>query len=113
MLVVSRQVGQTMMIGDDLYVTVDEIRPDAAVLIVCGPAATLVGVDQEVTRRSSNSLSVALRREQSLRLAPSITIGVVDLRGDKVRISIEAPIEFPVHRKEVYEALKRENDRRR
>jgi carbon storage regulator len=34
---------------------------------------------------------------------------VVDIRGDKVRLGITAPAHIPVHRKEVYEAIQREN----
>lgn len=36
-----------------------------------------------------------------------ITIVVVEIRGDKVRLGIEAPVEVPVHRQEVYDALQR------
>jgi len=42
-------------------------------------------------------------------IGDNIIITVVDIRGDKVRLGIEAPSEVPVHRKEVYEAIKREN----
>ena len=38
-----------------------------------------------------------------------IEITVVDIRGDKVRLGITAPSKIPVHRKEVYDAIKREN----
>jgi len=34
---------------------------------------------------------------------------VVDIRGDKVRLGINAPKEISVHRKEVYDAIRREN----
>ena len=37
-----------------------------------------------------------------------ITITVVDIRGDKVRLGIEAKKDIPVHRREVYDAIKRE-----
>jgi len=35
-------------------------------------------------------------------------ITIVDIRGDKVRIGIQAPTNVPVHREEIYEAIKRE-----
>jgi carbon storage regulator len=37
----------------------------------------------------------------------NITITVVDIRGDKVRLGIEAPLEVPVHRGEVHDAITR------
>jgi len=40
-----------------------------------------------------------------------IVVKVVDIRGDKVRLGIEAPQEIPVHRREVYDAIKREHGR--
>jgi len=41
--------------------------------------------------------------------ADEIVITVVDIRGDKVRLGISAPIEIPVHRLEVQQAIEREN----
>ena len=38
-------------------------------------------------------------------------ITIVDIRGDKVRLGIDAPSEIPVHRQEVYDAIKRENEK--
>jgi carbon storage regulator len=42
-------------------------------------------------------------------IGDDIVITIVDIRGDKVRLGIEAPNDIPVHRQEVYEAIKREN----
>ena len=46
-------------------------------------------------------------KDQRIMIGDDIVITIVDIRGDKVRVGIEAPIEVPVHRREVYEALKR------
>ena len=44
------------------------------------------------------------------RLPDDVEITVVDIRGDKVRLGITAPTQIAVHRKEVYDAIKRENE---
>jgi carbon storage regulator len=41
-------------------------------------------------------------------IGDDVEITIVDVRGDKVRLGINAPKEIPVHRKEVYEAIQRE-----
>ena len=41
-------------------------------------------------------------------IGDEISLLVVDIRGDKVRLGIEAPKDVAVHRKEVYEAIQRE-----
>ena len=48
-------------------------------------------------------------RDETIVIGDNIRITVVDIRGDKVRLGITAPKEIAVHRKEVYEAIKREN----
>lgn len=48
------------------------------------------------------------KRDQSIIIGDNIVITVVDVRGDKVRLGIDAPMDIPVHRHEVYEAIKRE-----
>lgn len=42
-------------------------------------------------------------------IGDDVVITIVDIRGDKVRLGIKAPQEIPVHRQEVYDAIKREN----
>ncbi|NIP84829.1 MAG: carbon storage regulator CsrA, partial [Planctomycetales bacterium] len=51
------------------------------------------------------------QRDESIMIGDNIVITIVDVRGDKVRLGIEAPTEIPVHRQEVYEAIQRENRR--
>lgn len=47
-------------------------------------------------------------RNESIVIRDDIVITVVDIRGDKARIGIEAPKEVPIHRQEVYNAIQRE-----
>lgn len=54
-------------------------------------------------------LVLSRQRDQTIMIGDDIEITVVDIRGDKVRLGINAPPQIPVHRKEVYEAIKREN----
>jgi carbon storage regulator len=53
-------------------------------------------------------LVLSRKKDESVIINNDITIVVVDIRGDKVRLGIEAPKNIPVHRKEVYDAIKRE-----
>lgn len=55
-------------------------------------------------------LVLSRKRDESIIIDGGIVITIVDIRGDKVRLGIEAPTSVPVHRKEVYDALKRESD---
>ena len=53
-------------------------------------------------------LVLSRQRDESIIIGDNIVITVVDIRGDKVRLGIEAPREIPVHRQEVYDAIQRE-----
>jgi carbon storage regulator len=50
-------------------------------------------------------------RDESIVIGDNIVVTIVDIRRDKVRLGINAPSEIPVHRREVYEAIQRENRR--
>ena len=54
-------------------------------------------------------LVLSRQRDQSIIIGDNIVVTIVDIRGDKVRLGIDAPNEIPVHRREVYEAIQREN----
>lgn len=52
-------------------------------------------------------LVLSRKRDEKVCIGDDIRLTVVAIRGDKVRIGIEAPEGVPVHRLEVYEAIQR------
>jgi len=54
-------------------------------------------------------LVLSRQRDESIIIGDNVVVTIVDIRGDKVRLGIEAPTEVPVHRQEVYEAIQRQN----
>lgn len=54
-------------------------------------------------------LVLSRKKDEEIIIAGDIRIKIVEIRGDKVRIGIEAPKSVPVHRMEVYEAIQRHN----
>jgi carbon storage regulator len=54
-------------------------------------------------------LVLSRQRDESIMIGDNIVITIVDIRGDKVRLGIQAPTEIPVHREEVYEAILKES----
>lgn len=52
-------------------------------------------------------LVLSRKKNESIVINNEITIVVVEIRGDKVRLGVEAPREVPVHRREVYDAIQR------
>jgi carbon storage regulator len=52
-------------------------------------------------------LVLSRKKNESIVINNDITIVVVEIRGDKVRLGVEAPKEVPVHRREVYDAIQR------
>ena len=55
-------------------------------------------------------LVLSRKTNESIVINNEITIVVVEIRGDKVRLGVEAPKEDPVHRREVYDAIKKAVD---
>ena len=54
-------------------------------------------------------LVLSRHRDESIMIGDDVVITIVDIRGDKVRLGIDAPQHIPVHRQEVYDAIQREN----
>ncbi|MGI9013349.1 MAG: carbon storage regulator CsrA [Phycisphaerales bacterium] len=55
-------------------------------------------------------LVLSRQRDETIMIGDHIELTVVDIRGDKVRIGIKAPSDVPVHRKEIYDAIRSENE---
>jgi len=50
-------------------------------------------------------LVLSRKKNESVIIHDNITVTVIEIRGDKVRLGIEAPKDVSVHRQEVYEAI--------
>ncbi len=53
-------------------------------------------------------LILSRHRNERIMVGDNIVITVIDWHHDKVRLGIEAPIEIPVHREEIYLAIQRD-----
>lgn len=56
-------------------------------------------------------LVLSRRRDEQIIVTRAVILTIVDIRGDKVRVGIQAPSQVPVHRREVHDAIDRENRR--
>ncbi len=71
----------------------------------------IVGRQTETTKlekKEPTMLVLSRQRDESIMIGDKVVITIVDIRGDKVRLGIQAPEEIPVHRQEIYEAIKRD-----
>jgi len=57
-------------------------------------------------------LVLSRKKDEQLIIGDDIVITVVEVRGDKVRIGVEAPSNISVHRREVYESIKKDGVRK-
>ena len=55
-------------------------------------------------------LVLSRQRDESIIIGDDIEITIVDIRGGKVRIGINAPKNITVHRKEIYQAIQKEKE---
>lgn len=54
-------------------------------------------------------LVLSRKHNERIMIGDEVVITIVDIRGDKVRLGIEAPVGVQVHREEVYKAIQAEN----
>ena len=113
MLVLSRRVDQSLVIGECTIITVASIGTDSIDVTVKTPLGF------QVAGRATQETTVTLRHGEYTRikrvfnLVPNpnwpidreVQLTLVHLRDDKARLGVEAPLDVPVHRSEVWDAL--------
>ena len=58
-------------------------------------------------------LVLSRQKDESIMIGDNVEITIVDVRGDKVRLGINAPKEIAVHRREVFDAIQREKSQKK
>ncbi len=53
-------------------------------------------------------LVLSRQSDETIVIGDNIRVTIVEVRGDKVRIGIEAPRDVSVHRQEIYDAIRRD-----
>jgi len=101
MLVLSRRINEAIVVGDDVLLSVADIRGDRARLVVSSRSGDRVADPADRWARS----------DQTFEVSADASYCVIEVLPDKVRLGIIAPVHVPVHRKEVYEAIRRHSAR--
>ncbi len=136
MLVITRQRDETLMIGECIEVTVIDIRGDKARIGVIAPRCVPVhrkeiweevrlqyklaqsgllnpeprpSVSANAAGPAGPTLVLTRRRDESVMIGDDVEVTVIDIRGDKVRLGVNSPRQMSVCRKEIFEAIRREN----
>ena len=55
-------------------------------------------------------LVLSRKKNESIVINDDVVVTIIEIRGDKVRLGIEAPRDIPVHRREVLDAILREQE---
>lgn len=114
MLVLSRRVDESVMIGDDMTITITKIQGNRTRIKTQAPNHVPIWRSEitstqarkpEARTKEATALVLTRESDQSINIGNDIVITVIQIRGDKVRLGIQAPRDVPVHRHEVYEAI--------
>ena len=118
MIVLARVKDQGVMIGNHLitvkmvmpgaftFTVKDEVDADKPFSLYLKAGDILVPIEAE----PKASWEFTAKLDQPVFFAPNIFFVACDIRGDKVRIGGDVPPEVPMHRYEVWLAIKRENE---
>jgi len=129
MLILTRRVGETLMIGDEVTVTVLGVKGNQVRIGVNAPKEVAVHREEiynQIKRsidagtyvpstnsgNSSGMLVITRRIGETLMIGDEVTVTVLDVKGNQVRLGTQAPKEVAVHREEIYDRIKREDEER-
>ena len=77
--------------------------------VVYSSRQRMVFAGRDEHQRGAAMLVLSRKKNESIIINDNITVTVIEIRGDKVRLGIEAPKQVTVHRREVYEAIHNPN----
>ena len=95
-LVLARRVSQTIVIRDSLFITLADVLPGAVDLAI---------YDSSV--RVHSAVRVEKRQAQDVGLSTRITF--CGMNNTHALIGVDCPKSFPIHRKEVWDILRRDH----
>jgi carbon storage regulator len=109
MLILSRKKGDGVVIDNKIVVTIAERPRNRVKLEVACPVEYPIqweGSGARIKPRDSPpGFIITLKKLESFVINSSISVTVVDIVDDKVRLGIVLPKECPIHRKEVLDAI--------
>lgn len=115
MLVLARELDQSIMIGDDIEITVKEITANVSArlqILSSGRAIELpiTAPAEIIVTEDHNKRELTLPLENSIWIGKEIQILIDNIRNGKVRLAINAPRDTSVHRKEIWLAIQKEKE---
>jgi len=113
----SRLKDEAIMLGDDIEITIIDIRGDYVRLGLHVTQTISVRMKESSDTIKKNNkqglLVIRCKKNESVMIGDDIEVIIVDVRGDKARIGLVAPKPVPVHRKEIYDAIQMEKTRQK